>query len=104
MNVAGWARAFVFTQIAEVPIYRYGLRASWWRAFGASAITHPIVWWISVESGWSAPWIVRAVSVETFAVVVEALWFGASRRAFLWSLIANGASFALGLLAYRWFG
>jgi hypothetical protein len=106
-GLLAWARAFAFTQLVEVPIYRRGLGASWARAFGASAITHPIVWWVAVESGWSASWAVRAASVEGFALVVEAIWFGVTwgaRRGLLWSLVANTTSFTLGLLSYRWFG
>ncbi len=107
MSAAAWARAFAFTQLVEVPIYRYGLRAPWWRAFGASAITHPIVWLVVVESGWSASWSVRVASAEAFAIAVEAVWFGVTwgaRRGLLWSVIANATSFGLGLLSYRWFG
>ena len=107
-----WAQAFLFTQLVEVPIYRMGLRCSFWRAFGASAITHPLVWLAVVESGWHASWTVRSACGETFAVVVEAIWFAVpvggvgygARRGALWSLIANAASFLLGLLAYRLFG
>ena len=100
-----WLRAFLFTQVVEIPIYRFGLRTSFWRAFGASAITHPIVW--VVHSHWSASWAVRTTAVEIFAVVVEAIWFGVTfgpKRGLLWSLLANGVSFGLGLLSYRWFG
>lgn len=105
--ILSWVRAFLFTQVVEVPIYRFGLSVSYARAFGASAITHPIVWYVSVLSGWTAPWIVRASVVETFAVVVEAVWFGVTvgaRRGLVWSLIANATSFSLGLLSYRLFG
>lgn len=107
MNVARWATAFAFTQIAEIPIYRFGLDATFARAFGASALTHPIVWIVVVESGWTAPWAIRAAAGEAFAVIVEAIWFGVTfgaRRALLWSLAANATSFALGLFAYRLFG
>lgn len=107
MILERWLRAFLFTQLVEVPIYRFGLRTSLLRAFGASAITHPIVWYVAVLSGWDAPWAVRVSVVETFAVVVEALWFGVTfgaRRGLVWSLVANATSFSLGLLSYRWFG
>jgi hypothetical protein len=100
-----WLRAFLFTQLVEVPIYRYGLRTSLLRAFGASAITHPIVWW--VHAHWAAPWAVRTTAVELFAVLVEAIWFAVTygmRRGLFWSTIANAASLGLGLLSYRWFG
>lgn len=100
-----WLRAFLFTQVVEVPIYRFGLRTSYWRAFAASAITHPIVWIVHLR--WSAPWELRTAAVEVFAVVVEAIWFGfvyGARRGLLWSLIANGVSFGLGLVSYALFG
>jgi hypothetical protein len=107
MNFLRWASAFAFTQIVEVPIYRHGLRVSFARAFGASAITHPIVWFAVVESGVHASWTTRVVCGEAFAVIVEALWFASVRglrAAFFWSLVANGVSFALGLISYRIFG
>jgi hypothetical protein len=100
-----WLRAFSFTQLVEVPIYRFGLRASYLRAFAASAITHPIAW--VVHQRWSAPWAVRTAAVEAFAVLVEAAWFGAAygvRRGITWSLLANAVSFGLGLLSYWLFG
>jgi hypothetical protein len=106
-RVLRWATAFLFTQVVEIPIYRAGLGAGFWRAFGASAITHPLVWLLVVESGWGARWAVRSAAGETFAVVVEGLYLGAAfgmRRGFLWSLVANAASFLLALLAYALFG
>jgi hypothetical protein len=106
-RILRWATAFLFTQVVEIPIYRAGLGASFWRAFGASAITHPLVWLLVVESGWGAPWGVRSAVGETFAIVVEGVWFGVAfgmRRGFLWSLAANAASFLLALLAFALFG
>lgn len=105
--IVAWLKAFVFTQAIEMPIYRFGLRVSWARAFGASALTHPIVWlfvlWWAPE-GWS--WPVRVVLAEAFAVVVEAAYLARVapwRRAAGGALIANGASFLLGTLARAWF-
>lgn len=103
--ILAWLKAFAFTQIVEIPIYRYGLRCSLLRAFGASAITHPIVW--LVATSWHAPWWARAASVESFALLVEAGYFAVSfgwKRGFAWSAIANATSFALGLVAYTIFG
>lgn len=106
-----WVLAFAFTQIVEVPIY---LRAIDRRlvsallvAFGASAITHPVVWfvfpwafdrWLPTLGYWS-----MVTAAEIFALVVEAIWLAGVgvRRALVWSLLANGASLGLGLLS-RW--
>ena len=118
-----WLLAFAFTQAVEVPVYvralgpgrRLAGRAL--IAFGASAITHPIVWFALPRLwerlylalvGLSAGFVIRAplaryacmaLLAETFAVVVEWAYlrgFGV-RRAWLWSLGANGASVTLGL-------
>lgn len=104
--VGQWLAAFVVTQAAEVPIYTLAQeeRPMWQRllvAFGASAITHPIVWFVLYEPllpivGYT-PYLLIA---ETFAWGVEALWlrgWGVDRPA-LWSLTANAASVALGSL------
>ena len=107
-----WLSAFLFTQAVEVPIYAHALRRHragaplplWARAalgFGASAITHPIVWfWFPahVRDYWA-----MVAQAEVFAVVVEALYMDVLglRWAFFWSLGANAASAGLGLLS-RW--
>ena len=119
-----WLVAFVFTQCIEIPIYVRALRGRPVVAFGASAITHPIVWFVIprmwVRSylsliAWSPLFIVRApiaryacmvLLAESFAIAVEALYLRAFdvRRAFAWSLLANGASVTLGLLSRAAFG
>jgi hypothetical protein len=93
-----WLTYFLFTQIIEIPIYGYALRGRVAVAFGASAITHPIVWFVFprlIDSWW--PMVLAA---ESFAVIAEAIWLRAFglRRALAWSLAANGASFLFGLL------
>lgn len=145
-----WLWAFLFTQAVEVPIYIAALRRAARRgagapaagriavaAAGASAITHPILWFLLIPAwlSWPAPtgwleaalgrccgsspqsdarldaaayWLMTLVA-ETFAVAVEAAylallgpWLRAAlplRRALLLSLLANGASVALGLLS-----
>jgi hypothetical protein len=98
MSFSRWATAFAFTQIVEIPISSPGSIRRRSEAFGASAITHPIVWWVCAESGWRASWTTRTVVGELFAVIVEALYFGVTyglRRGAIWSLIANGVSFGL---------
>lgn len=98
----GWWVAFFFTQLFELPIY--------WRAtrslrigFFASAITHPVVWFVfpvlmqhGVEYG---PMVALA---ELFAVLVEAAWLrfnGVSAAKSLgWSLGANAFSATCGFV------
>ncbi len=102
-----WLYAFVYTQVIEMPIYRRGLGVKWPVAFGASALTHPIVWFVFPLL--PLPWWPMIALAEAFAVAAEALyfWMLGSRggfRALKWSLIANGASFGLGLLSTWVFG
>jgi hypothetical protein len=104
-----WLRAFIFTQVVEIPIYLEVLPGKRWKAgliaFGASAITHPFVWFVfpRLIPGY---WASVTVS-EIFAVVVEAayltVWLKPG-RATAASLVANGASFGLGLLSRHLFG
>ena len=101
-----WLRAFVFTQVVEIPVYRKLLGVRFWYAFGASAITHPIVWAVFVRRVFLLPYSTRVVLAETFAVVAEAIYFHIvtrSWRAWPVSLLANALSFGLGLISYRWF-
>lgn len=99
----GWLYAFIFTQIVEVPIYRRA-GASYFVAFAASTITHPIVWFVfpmMLGDNWA-----MVAAAEIFAVIVEAIWlrFCQVRKPLFWSLAANGASFGLGLLSRALFG
>lgn len=100
-----WLAAFAFTQAVEVPVYRRG-GCSWAGAFGASAITHPVVWFVIfplLRVGYAE----RIVVAELFAVLVEALWLRVALkrpRALGWSLAANGLSFGLGMLSRYLFG
>ena len=103
LALRGWLLAFAFTQAIEIPIYlRAG--APLWVAFGASALTHPVVWFAFPRLG--APWGWTVLWAELFAWLAEALWLRCHgvRRALWWSLAANGASLSLGLLARRLFG
>ncbi len=98
-----WLWAFLFTEMVEVPIYAVGLRVSLLVAFGASAITHPIVWFVIFRSlPLSYGWL--TLVAEAFAFVAEAAYFALlfrRRRAWLWSATANAASFGAGMLS-RW--
>jgi hypothetical protein len=102
-----WLRAFLFTQLVEIPIYVRGLRCSPWAAFGASALTHPIIWFVFFSPRWRVAYATRFVSAELFAWIVEAAYFRLAfgrSRAWLWSLVANTASVVLALLSRRLFG
>jgi hypothetical protein len=101
--VWSWLYAFAFTQLVEIPIYAVGLRVGLLAAFGASAITHPILWFVLFRFV-PLPYVWLIIVGETFAVAVEAGYFAIvfrRRRALLWSLVANGASFGTGMLS-RW--
>jgi hypothetical protein len=100
-----WLARFLFTQLVEVPIYSYALRGQPLVAFGASALTHPFVFFVFPRLWPDGRWAMIALA-EAFAVIVEALYlrrFGL-RRALLWSLLSNGASFTLTPLSHRAFG
>lgn len=99
-----WLRAFVLTQVVEVPIYRLAAAARLPYALAASALTHPFVWfffpWLAERLAWS--WGTMAVAAELFAWLVEAAWLGLAARvrwprALFASLVANGASAGVGL-------
>ncbi len=110
--VMAWLGAFIFTQVVECPLYVLAQRDSSRRwgaklvlAFCASAITHPIVWFVIPPLWMSAGqvggyWTMVAIA-EVFAVVAEGAYFWAVglRRAWLWALVANVASAGLGLLS-----
>lgn len=107
-----WITAFVLTQVIELPIYAWGTRDAglsvpWrlWIAFGASAVTHPVVWFVlrpqlSPALGFEGFFLVA----ETFAVVAEALYLRAFGIARPWSLAlaANATSASAGLLLWGW--
>ena len=119
-ELLGWVRAFIFTQIIEVPLHTaaLGLRpllrraeawALWQRlvvAFLCSLVTHPAVWFVFprlVDAYSQYVWMV--VLAESFAVVVEAgiLWrFGLRVHAALGaSFLINMTSMSLGFLWQR---
>jgi hypothetical protein len=118
--VVGWLGAFAFTQAVEVPIWTHALRkhrtvASGQRpwsvlvaaaiAFGATAITHPIVWFVFPRYAFGSYWLMIA-EAEAFAVLAEASYvslFGLERP-LAWSLLANMASAGLGFAARGMFG
>jgi hypothetical protein len=118
--IVAWAGAFFFTQAVEVPVWAYALRTDrklalgeerWplWLcvavAFGASAITHPVVWFVFPQLAPGSYWVMIA-QAETFAVLVEAAyaWGLGLRSPLVWSVLANCASAGLGLLCRATFG
>lgn len=98
-----WLQAFALTQLIEVPVYLAFGRAiplprRWLLAFGASAWTHPLVWWLVLCVPW--PYPVLVVLAEGLAIGGETLWgrtFGL-RTAFAASLTANLCSYLVGTL------
>ncbi|MBK8255304.1 MAG: hypothetical protein IPK82_21930 [Polyangiaceae bacterium] len=123
-----WFAAFVFTQVIEIPVYTLAIRhavktghATGPRtirmqiaaAFGASAITHPAVWYLIplLPSSFNNPyhsWLEYLVRAELFAFVVEAVYFSmldtfSLRRAFFWSFVANALSAGIGQLSRAYF-
>jgi hypothetical protein len=120
-EVASWVRAFVFTQLIEVPIYTLALGWSRLRptlasavsrptpslpfrlavAFLCSLLSHPVVWF-----GFPRMidpydhYVAMVFAAEVFAVASEAvlLWSVRLRGALLVSLVANMASLSLGFL------
>jgi hypothetical protein len=99
--MTAWLVAFLFTQVVEVPVWMRAFDRRPWLAFMASALTHPVVWFVLPRFGMPYPaYLIVAVA---YAVGLEEVWawrFGV-RRPLVWSLVANGASFGLGLL-FRW--
>lgn len=120
-GTAAWLSAFLFTQAVEIPVYLIALRRSrdalapiegalprLAAAFGASLVTHPIVWFVIPTLPFGS-YEGMVVGAESFAIIAEGLYFHALgamglRRATLWSLLANGASVTLGLTSRYLFG
>jgi len=98
-----WLAAFLFTEMVEVPIYCRGLRVGVLPAFGASAITHPLLWFVFFPYA-PLPYLWKIVVGEALVFIVEAAYFALlfrRKRAFAWSAAANGASLGIGMLS-RW--
>jgi hypothetical protein len=102
-----WLSAFLFTQLIEVPTYRRGLGVGWWAAFGATALTHPVVWFVVFHRTVRADYVTKAVVAELFAWLAEAAyfhWCHGRRNALGWALVANAASVMLGFVSRALFG
>jgi hypothetical protein len=103
-------QAFLLTLALEVPcaVFLAGrlgvadLRRIALLAIAGSALTHPLVWWLS--SAWTAlpPWP-RLLLLEAGAVLVEGAVYRiavTAPRALLLAFVANALSFGVGLLLW----
>jgi len=106
MSFNDWSGAFILTQLIEVPIYMRAAhslpmvqRAAY--AFGASTITHPIIWFCLPWG--SMPYVTLLIVAEGFAFGTEGLWgrYWRVPRPWLTSLAANATSLAAGMIL-RW--
>lgn len=98
--VWGWLVAFFFTQLFELPIY-WAASRSLRVGFLASAMTHPLVWFVfPVLMDHGVGYVPMVALAELFAVVAEAEWLRFNRvpRPYLWSLAANATSATCGLV------
>ncbi len=99
--------AFCFTQAIEIPIYVAALDCGFLAAFGASLLTHPIVWFVIFDPRWHLGYAFTTLVAELFAWLVEAAYFGwwlRYRRALTVTFMANLASLLVGLVCRRLFG
>lgn len=110
LPVSAWLIAFLITLVVEVPIAAVLLRRSQpsgWRLIVllvfANLATHPAVWFIFPQLFYvSTPSFV--IASEAWAVAAEAVFYmvalsGTSLgRAIVTALVANGASFLLGVV------
>jgi hypothetical protein len=106
--MGAWLAAFAFTQAVEAPLYAAALRGRrgrWAWALAASALTHPVVWFVFPRV-WPGGYGHQVLAAEAFAVTAEAVWLGALGvpRAAWWALAANGLSAGLGLASRAAFG
>ena len=107
---SGWFAAFVMTLVVEVPIAGYllrrvepdRLRLAVLLVF-ANLATHPIVWYVITQLFLIGTWEYVLVA-ESWAVAVEAVFYAVAfrgldpRRAIAVAVVANGASFFVGLI------
>ena len=114
--IGRWLVAFLLTQSVEMGVYvnapgpERPLRERLAIAFGASAITHPIVWFVitPLYGPLGLTWWQAVGIAEAYAVAMEAVWlmfFGhrpivAAGAA----AIANSLSFGIGLFCYEYLG
>ena len=110
--VVDWLRAFAVTALIEAVVALPLLaRAEAHLGHRLAAVllvnlaTHPLVWFLF--PGISAPYPVRVALSEAWALAAETAGYWiiwprlGMRRAFTTSLLANTASFVLGLVVFR---
>ncbi len=97
-----WLLCFLATQLIEMPIYVKMIDVSMGRrllfAFGASAITHPILWFLMP---WGAlPYFYLLILGEAAVFIIEGFYFQAlgMKKPFYMSTVANSVSLSLGVL------
>jgi hypothetical protein len=113
--VIEWLSAFVLTQAVEMPLYVRALRAgqpptierlpiALAVAFAASAITHPIVYFV-MPMLIPGEWLTMVMVAELFAIAAEAAWLRAFKlpRALAWAAFANAASVLVGIVSRQLF-
>jgi hypothetical protein len=104
-----WLLAFGLTVVVEVPIVTWLLRGrdpGGWRlallVVFANLATHPAVWFVFPQLFYAGT-VEYLAAAETWAIVVEAVFYGLTvrpmtpARAVGIALAANGASFLVGL-------
>ena len=112
--LVAWLSAFALTQAVEMPIYVRALRErptverlshALALAFGASALTHPIVWFVMPKLI-PGDWLTMVIIAELFAITAEAAWFRAFGlpRALAWAGFANAASVLVGIVSRQLIG
>jgi hypothetical protein len=110
-----WLSAFALTQAVEMPLYVRALRegqpptidrlpVALALAFGASAITHPVVWFV-MPALIPGEWLTMVLVAELFAITTEAVWLRAFQlpRALAWAAFANAASVLVGIISRQLF-
>lgn len=108
LTLRAWLLAFLITQAIEVPIYAIGLRrrglstASLLGA-GASACSHPLMWFVIQPLMLPrVDYTAFVITAELFAWVSEALYMRmasvAWRSSLVLSLVANSISVTLGMV------
>ena len=108
LTLRTWLLAFLITQAIEVPIYTIALRhrglsTASLLGVGASACSHPLVWFVIQPLMLPrADYIAFVITAEVFAWAAEALYLRMASvpwRSSLWiSLVANSVSVTLGMV------
>ena len=111
--ILAWLRAFALTAVIEVPIAVWMLEPAepsvarrGILAFFANLSSHPCVWFVFAFL--PLPLAANTALAEAWAFVSEAAFYFVAfkgvglRRAAATSLLANGSSFAVGLLLEPW--